>query len=43
MLVLYHLTMTGLFAWGLFTAAVQLALMWHHRAAFRPLWNHRAG
>ena len=40
-IVAYHFSMTGLVAWGLFTAVVQGLLMWRFRSAYEPLWSYK--
>jgi hypothetical protein len=38
-ILLFHLMLSGQWIVGLVVAALFLALAWHHRAAFRLLWN----
>src|SRR4051794_27956383 len=39
----FHLFLSGQFIWGPIVATYFLALAWHFRAAFVPLWTHRPG
>ncbi len=38
-IVVYHFVLTGSVAWGSAVGAYYVALVWHARAAFRPLWT----
>jgi hypothetical protein len=39
---LFHVFLTGSWAWGTLHLALLVLLAWLHRSAFRPLWNYGA-
>lgn len=40
---LFHLSLTGDWAWGSLHFGILLVLAWRHRDAFRPLWSYGSG
>jgi hypothetical protein len=36
----FHLALSGQWLWGTANLVWLLALAWHFRAAFRPLWSY---
>ena len=41
-ILLFHLTLTGQYLWGVFFAAYAAALMWRCRDAYAPMWTRSA-
>ena len=41
-ILLFHLMLSGQTIVGVIVAGIFLALAWHYRSAFQPLWNWRA-